>query len=234
MAKTFSVPQARTPRSAENDAAKLEAKKQFALLSADINSIIVDEPSKPEETPLIEIPLEVPSSIGLRQDKAVVKPEESELKIAGPILTIERTNAFINHAPLQESRSTVPTQMSTAPTPIVEEEAAKNILETKPLQIEQPGPLPSISYDDARYRRPVESSYTPQYVASKPALPRRQLTIYPSDRCMARLETIRVRDQIGSAMIIEHALEEYLATHSDDEIVALMRAMGHRKRRARL
>jgi hypothetical protein len=69
--------------------------------------------------------------------------------------------------------------------------------------------------------------------ASTPKSRLGQMTIYPSTEDSERLALIRARHRTGASMIAEYALSQFLATHSDDEIVRMMQAHGHGLRRAK-
>jgi hypothetical protein len=60
-----------------------------------------------------------------------------------------------------------------------------------------------------------------------------KMTIYPEDNERKRLFTLRYEHRIAESIIAEYALEQFFLRHSDEEIVAAIRARGHGLRRKR-
>jgi hypothetical protein len=79
----------------------------------------------------------------------------------------------------------------------------------------------------------AETNTLSESVIKKSPGPLPKMTIYPSSNADERLAFIRARYRIGASMIAEHALELFLASHSDEEIADIMRTHGHGLRRAK-
>ncbi len=60
-----------------------------------------------------------------------------------------------------------------------------------------------------------------------------KMTIYPGNAERKRLFNLRYEKRVAESIVAEYALEQFFLRHSDEEIVAAIRARGHGLRRKR-
>jgi hypothetical protein len=60
-----------------------------------------------------------------------------------------------------------------------------------------------------------------------------KMTIYPGNAERKRLFNLRYEKRVAESIVAEYVLEQFFLRHSDEEIVAAIRARGHGLRRKR-
>ena len=224
MAKSFIAPKTRLPRSSSTDAAKLEAKRQFAILTQQS-----DDLQRTESLTIEEEVEHKQASVKTATEISLAKSMEVS-EIINPTETrVAAEEDKVKSSPLASDSKDDDLQNEAEIIPRLKEE------QPKPTQADQQlltSPLPHEISTFPSYS-PARLADERSFLNDQRTSTRKQLSVYPTEDVMNRLEMIRIREKIGSAMIIEEALREYLARYSDQDIVARMRAQGHRLRRAK-